>query len=427
MSDPRRRGETSGISTRPKSGHRFSKGADFMNTAGLGYSRDVNQNANPAARLARLETLLLAEPENLPLHRECVELAMRGNEYPRALGMIDARLARHPADPEALFARANALMGLRQFEDAVHVLKALEEQGVAPVSVMQNLATCNFMLGRYENVRSYGERLIAAGEKSADILQLTIAALHHLGEMDPAVKLADENAAAAASHGRLAGTCAMVFLDMGDPQKASTHAAVAVAQNPDSLDGLLVQATLAAANLDNEQAFRQFSRVLELAPQFGRAWLGLGMLATLAQDFVRARELLERATQLMPEHVGSWHALAWAHFFGGDAAGAEKHFAHALELDHNFAESHGALAAMLALKGDRAAAEREIEIAERLDKNNMSSQFARAMLLERSQGPQAGHEFIRNTVRGLASRFDGKPRAVLKELVDRKPRAAEGR
>jgi Flp pilus assembly protein TadD len=213
---------------------------------------------------------------------------------------------------------------------------------------------------------------------------------------------------------------------MSKEREAAKYAAVALTQNPDSLDGLLVQATLAGANLDTEQACSQYSRVLELAPQFGRAWLGLGMMATLAQDFVRARELLERATQLMPEHVGSWHALAWAHFFGGDAAGAEKHFAHALELDRNFAESHGAMAAMLALKGERAAAEREIELAERLDKNNMSSQFARGLLVERSHGPEAGQRFIRDTVRNLGSRFAGKPRKILMNLLDNKAANSQG-
>jgi tetratricopeptide (TPR) repeat protein len=364
--------------------------------------------------------LLRADPENLPLHRECVELAMNGGEYGRALEWLDARLARHPGDAESLFARANALIGLRQFGDAIAILKGLEEQGVAQVAVMQNLATCHFALGQYQNVRAYGERLIAAGVKSGDVLQLTIAALHHLGEMDSALKLAEESAEVAATHGRLAGTCAMVHLDMSNVQEASRLAAVALAQNPDSLDGLLVQATLAGANLDNDQAFRQYSRVLELAPHSGRAWLGLGMLATLAQDFVRARELLERATQLMPGHVGSWHALAWAHFFGGDVGDAEKHFAHALELDRNFAESHGAMAAMLAIKGDRAAAEREIEIAERLDRKNMTSQFARAMLLGK-QDPDAARKFIRDNVRLMSRQLSARPREVLDQLLSEKP------
>ena len=382
----------------------------------------MSQSGSSVDRLSRLMPLLQAEPDNLPLHRECVELAMRGGEFPRALEFIDARLARHPTEAESLFARANALIGLQRFEDAIVILKTLEAQGVAPVAVMQNLVTCHFALRQFDHVRAYGERLIAAGEKSGDLLQLTIAALHHLGEMEAAVRLADEHADIAVTHGRLAGTCAMVYLDTNDAAKAAKCAAVALAQNPDSVDGLLVQATLAASELENEWAFGQYSRVLEIAPQAGRAWLGLGMLATLAQDFGRASELLARATQLMPQHVGSWHALGWARMFGGDLAGAEQHFAHALELDRNFAESHGAMAAMLAFKGDRAAAEREIEIADRLDRKNMSSQFARAVLLGQGN-PEAGREFIRDNVRLLSRQLSARPRAVLDQLLSRKPRS----
>jgi len=382
----------------------------------------MNLMSNVTPRLDRLAPLLSSEPDNLPLHRECVELAMRGGEFPRALEFIDARLARHPGDAESLFARANALIGMRRFEDAIGILKVLEEQGVAPAAVMQNLATCYFGLQRYESARACGDRLIAAGEKSGDVLQLTLTSMHHLGDFDAAVKLADENAAVAETHGRFAGACALLFLDNDDSAKARKFTAIALSKNPDSIDGLLVQATLAASDLESEQAFGQFSRVVQLAPQNGRAWLGLGMLATLAQDFPRACEFLGRATGQMPQHIGSWHALAWAHLFGGDFAGAEKHFAHALELDRNFAESHGAMAAMLAMKGEREAAEREIEIAERLDRKNMSSQFARALLLERTGGPEVTRQFIRDAVRQMARRLPAKPSAVLNDLASRKPR-----
>jgi len=374
-------------------------------------------NQPHAARLERLVPMLRSEPDNLPLHRECVELAMSGREYPRALELIEARLARHPAEPESLFARANALMGLRRFEEAIAVLKALEEQGVAREAVLQNLATCHYALQNYANARAYGEQSIAAGNRSGDVLQLTISSLHYLGDLEPALKLADENAEVAAKHGRLAGACALLYLDNSEAAKAARCAAVALSQNPDSIDGLLVQATLAASELQNEQAFAQYSRVTQLAPTSGRAWLGLGMLSTLAQDFGQAREHLGRAVEFMPGHIGSWHALAWAHLFSGDPAGAEKHFAHALELDRNFAESHGAMAAMLAMRGDREGAERELEIAERLDRKNASAQFARAMLTANAQGPEAGKAYILDAVRLLSRQLPANARAVLQNLA----------
>jgi tetratricopeptide (TPR) repeat protein len=381
----------------------------------------IQSTAN-SDRLDRLIPLLRAEPDNLPLHRECVELAMKGRALDRALELLDARLARHPGEAETLFARTNVLISLGRHEEAITVLKSLEDQGVAPQAVMQNLATCHFALGQHATARTYLDRLLAAGDTSPAVLFLAISTLHHLGEMEEAVKLAHQHTAVAETNGALAGACALLYLDNSDLANSAKFSTIVLAQNPDSIDGLTVRGTLASNELEAGEATRCYARVIELMPNNGRAWLGLGLLATLAQDFVTAREQIARATELMPQHVGSWHALGWAHLFGGDTAGAEKHFAHALELDRNFAESHGAMAAMLAFRGDREGAEREIEIADRLDRKGMSSQFARAVLLERVAGGQASRKFIHERVLALSTRMSGRASAVIKDLVERAPK-----
>jgi len=378
----------------------------------------MNQDiAAGASRLEKLAPLLKFDPDNLPLHRECVELAMQGGEYARALDLVDARLIRHPVEGESLYRRSNALIGLGRHAEAIEILKQLEDQGVALESVWQNLATSHLALEQFENARAYAEKALAVGKPSANLLLVAMTSLHHLGEMQEAVKLADEQAAVAEGNGRLAGAWALMYHDAEQNTKAAKFADIALAKDPDNISGLLVKATLAAAELDTEAATRQYSRVLALAPEVGRAWLGLGLLTMLSGDFSKAQEQLSRATQLMPQHLGSWHSLAWAHFVAQDIAGAEKYFAHALELDRTFGESHGAMAAMLAIKGDIAAAEREIEVAERLDRRGNSAQFARAMLVARSQGPEASRQFIRGAVRMLATQVKGKPRDVLLSLT----------
>lgn len=377
----------------------------------------MNQVANAPGRLERLVPLLKADPDNLPLHRECIALAMQGGEYARALEIVDARLTRHPTEAESLYARSNALIGLRRHEDALEILGRLEQQGVASIPMLQNMATCHYVLERFENCRSCTDRLIAAGDKSASTLHLAISSLHHLGEVDGAGRLADENAEVVESHGMLAGASALLYQDLDQPQKAARLARIALTQNPDSVDGLTVQATYAAAEMEIEQAERQFSRVVEIAPRSGRAWLGLGMVATLAQDFGAAKQRLSRATMLMPAHLGSWHALGWAHLFSGDVAGAENKFVHALDLDRNFGESHGAMAAMYAIRGDRAAAEREIEVAERLDRTGLSAHFARAILAGHASGAEAARKHILESVRAISARFGGRAGAVMNDVA----------
>ena len=97
---------------------------------------------------------------------------------------------------------------------------------------------------------------------------------------------------------------------------------------------------------------------MELAPEIGRAWVGLGTLALLERDLPRAQTLLARGAEFMPGHVGSWHVLAWAYLLGGDLEKAAQILEKSVQMDRNFAEAHGGLAAVAALRGDRTAAER---------------------------------------------------------------------
>jgi Tfp pilus assembly protein PilF len=387
-------------------------------TAALGYPQAMSQPANPAARLERLEPLLRVEPDNLPLHRECVQLAMEGRAYERALQLVEARLSRHPAEAEAQFARSNALIGLQRFDDALQILKALEAQGVTATGVLANLALCHFALGNFANTRAYAEQLLAAGEVNADTVRLAVSSLHFLGEMDAAVALADQHAALGEQNGGLAGVFAMAYLDSNDAPKAAKFATVALQHNPDSIDGLIVSATLAASEMEVEKATQQYARAVQLAPRNGRGWLGLGLMAFQHMEFPAAREFLQRGLETLPDHVGSWLALGWSHLVTGEVDAAEKYFNHALELDRNFAESHGAVAAIYAMRGDRAAAERHIEIAERLDRTGLSVHYAHAVLKDKDGGNDAGRRHILETMRRAAPRFGGKAAEILKSLTD---------
>jgi tetratricopeptide (TPR) repeat protein len=382
----------------------------------LGYAAAMNHTADPAARLERLEPFLRSDPDNLPLHRECVDLAMQGRAFERALELVDARLSRHPAESEAQFARSNALIGLKRYDEALGILKALEAQGVTAAGVLSNLTLCHFALRNYANSRAYAEQLLAAGQVHPDTVRMAVSSLHHLGEMDAAVALADQHAALGEQHGALAGVFAMAYLDANDAAQAAKYAAIALRHNPDSIDGLVVSATLAASQLEAEKATRQYARVVELAPRNGRGWLGLGLMAFQYMDFPRAREFLQRGLADLPDHVGSWLALGWSHLVTGEVDPAEKYFQHALELDRNFAECHGAIAAIHALRGERATAERHIEIAERLDRTGLSVHYAHAVLKGIDGGKDVARQYILDTMRRSAPRM-GKAGEVLEKIA----------
>jgi tetratricopeptide (TPR) repeat protein len=178
-----------------------------------------------------------------------------------------------------------------------------------------------------------------------------------------------------------ASACALLFLDLNRIPEAHDWAQKALALDPASVGALTVQGTLASARGELDEAAGCYERVLERAPELGRAWIGLGSVALLRQDLPQALEKMQRGIELMPKHVGSWQLLGWTHLLSGDPANAEKAFEQALELNDKFAETHGSLAAIAALRGDTAEANRLIAHAQQLDPACLSVHFAKAVLL----------------------------------------------
>ncbi len=326
--------------------------------------------------------------------------------------MASSALTVAPGDPQALFQRASALIGLQRYKEAVECLERLAAKGLVEPAIAINRALCHYMLGEFDAVRTQLDPLLAAGAVSADILRLGVSSRHHLGDVAAAMALADAHTDAA-SDGGVAGVYALAYLDGGRAADAARFASLALAANADSIDGLTVRGTLALANMDTTEAEELFRRVLALAPDTGRAWIGQGTVALLAEDLPRARDCLERGVKAMPSHVGSWHVLGWTHLVAGDLAAAERIFRHALTLDRNFGETHGALASVHALCGRVSDARAEIALAERLDRNGLAARFASAALEAQSGNRAGANALLRKTIAGLAPRLGARAARIL--------------
>jgi tetratricopeptide (TPR) repeat protein len=359
-----------------------------------------------AQKLSQLQGLLRADPGNQRLARECIDLALQTGEYAAALSELDAVLAVSPADLRSRFDRATALIGQRQYAAAVEALRGIVRDKPDLTAAWINLGLCHYCLNEYGEARTALDAAYQAGDRSADLLRLLVSTYHHLGLINEAVALADANTQFPSPNAALAGVYALAYLDANQPSKAARWMGKALSANPDSIDGLTVQATLNAARMLTAHAKEQFERVLELAPNNGRAWIGLGAIALLSRDLPRARELLTRGVELMPRHVGSWHVLAWVNLLSGDLDAAQRIFEQSLELDRNFAETHGGLASVAALRGETAAAERGIKVALGLNSGCLSAQFARSALMARGGDAAGAAQLIKGKLRGLAPNDD---------------------
>jgi tetratricopeptide (TPR) repeat protein len=368
------------------------------------------------AEIIKLRGLLASDPNNAPLLQRCAQLALELRHYDDALVAASAALKAAPGNPDAMFCRASALIGLKHYKEAAQCLTVLQNHGLTDPGISINRALCHYLLSEFAEALAQLEPLIAAGHTSADILRLAVSSRHHLGDIDAAIALADAHPGAAAD-GAVAGVYALAYLDAGRASESARYGAAALAKNPDSIDGLTVVGTLALANMQTAPAESTFRRVLELQSGNGRAWIALGTIALLAQDLPKAQSLLERGVEAMPAHVGSWHMLGWTHLVAGDLDSAERIFRHALVLERNFAETHGALASVHALRDQVAAARAEIEIAERLDRSGLAARLAAAVLAARSGNRSDATKLVRTTIAGLIPRVGVRAGRILAAAV----------
>lgn len=353
-------------------------------------------------KLGQLQKLLLADPDNQRLARECVDLALACGDYDFVLQRTRDVLSDSPQDLTASFDRATALIGKGDYVSAISVLRQITALHPELLAARINLGLCHYLLAQFAEARPPLEAAYRAGERSADLLRLLIQTYHHMGLLNEAITVAKENPQTAAADPALAGAYGLAYLDANQPQSAAKWAMRALAADSNSIDGLTVQATLDVTRMHVAHARERFERVLQLSPENGRAWVGLGTLALLERDLPQARELLRRGVELMPTHVGSWLVLAWVHLFSNELDSAEQALRTAARLDRNFSEVQGGLAAVAALRGDVPEAQRGIEVALRLDPKCLSAQYARSVLLSRAGDPEGGHELIRKTVSDLS-------------------------
>lgn len=355
-------------------------------------------------RLKRLAGMLQQDTGNTSLRQHFFDQAMRAGQSELVVQIADSLLGPTPSDPWLLFQKANGLIGLRRYGDALTVLEHVRSLGVIDAGIDSNLGLCHFCLHEFDRALPPLQRCYVAGMRDAGVLRLLIVTLHHLSMMDEAIKIASENEAAAKSDPALAGAFALLYLDSNDAAKATRWAKVAMDLNPKSLDGRITQATLLTAKLETAKARAMLEDLIKDAPQLGRAWIGLGTLDLLAQDLNSAKQRLTRGLELMPSHVGSWHVLGWAQLLSGDLVAAEATFQRAMEIDRNFAETHGALASIAAMRGENVKARHLIEVALRLDPQCLSARFAESVLSKNAGSPDQAQKILSATVAEIAGR-----------------------
>ena len=340
------------------------------------------------SRLERYSGFLAQDPDNAGLANEVAGTHLRLGHFAEAREVLKASLTRHPLDPALLSTLASVAMASGTPLEAIDILQGLIQSGHDHPVNRYNLAYALLYARRFAEARDV--LLPVVDNPQVPEAPLLLArCLHHLGELDEAIRRLTDFAAHHPQHGEAQGVLALLHLDAMHSEQARAAAELAIKANPDDLPAQVTLGTLALETQDDKASTEYFEHALKRHPQSGRAWSGLALATMLKLDLPKAIEQLKTAVQHMPGHIGTWHSLAWCQLLTDDLEGAKQSFEQSMEIDRSFGESHGGLAVVAVLQGRLDDAEQSIKRALRLDSNSFAGRFAQSLILNKTDPAKA--------------------------------------
>ena len=343
-------------------------------------------------QLERSEGYLAADPDNNELLARVIDLSLAAGDHERAARHARAALLRYPDDAFFLARMGAAHLAGQQWQQAADVFEGLVARH-GDRNLAYNLAYAYVWLGRHADAHAVMAPHAAAPELTPAMVTLLVRVLHHMGEGDRAIALAEVHMAHCAGDAVFLAAASLVYFDAGRLERAGQLSVAALAlgeqagQGKLPLEALVTAGSLALAHTDSDTAVAHFEQALARNPAEGRSWSGLGTASLLRRDLPGAQQQLERAVQYMPGHIGSWHLLAWSRLLAGQLDGARAAFQTALDLDRNFGDSHGGMAVVQAMQGQREQAEASVERALGLDRDSLSARYAQMVLSGQTEDP----------------------------------------
>ncbi len=348
-------------------------------------------------QLERSEGYLASDPDNTELLARVIDLSLAAGDGARAVRHAQAALQRYPDDAFFLARLGSAYLARKEWAEAAAVFERVLAQH-ADLNLAYNLAYAYLWQGRHADAYAAMTPYLEAAELVPAMVTLLVRALHHMGEIDRAIALAEAHMARCEGDASFLAAASLACFDAGKLEQAGQLSAAALALAPAQaqgqgqqalpLEALVTAGSLALARVDSDVAVAQFQQALKINPAEGRSWSGLGTASLLKRDLPGAQQQLERAVKYMPSHIGSWHLLGWSRLLAGQLDSARAAFQTALDLDRNFGDSHGGLAVVQAMQGQREQAEAGVTRALGLDGDSLSARYAQMVLAGETADPE---------------------------------------
>lgn len=338
---------------------------------------------SPEKRAALLESYLGRDPTNATLRGELVDLLIQMGQLEVARQHATQALDQQPEDSLSRYRLAVIDHRSGRHDAAREALTTLIKSGVDAPGVRYELGRVQAAQGDFSACADTLAPLsltVLPEQLAADITLLRVRSLHHVGELQSAIEIAEQFLQLVPNAPALTSALATLYLDAGRLDDADLL--YRAAGRNQLLDGeMLAVGGFVELNAANIAVAREnFEQSAAKAPGSGRAFLGLGLVHAAAGRSADSKEALAKAISCMPSHLGSRHALAWMQLLDKEFDAAEQTFDEALAIDRNFGDTYGGLAILAALRGDRTTAEEHIRTGRRLDKASLNVGFAVTLL-----------------------------------------------
>jgi len=265
--------------------------------------------------------------------------------------------------------------------------------------------------GHWKRARAILEPRVAANPRDAQAACLLSQVRLAFGDLDGALKLAQQAVALEDGSSKYHFQLARVYGEMAD--RASIFAAgglakkfkgeldVSLARDPKNLDALeaLMEYSFQAPGLmggDKGKAYATAEKLVQLNPV--RGYLAQAELAKEAKDFAKVEKSFLKAVQANPKNYEAQAALAgfYAQPSHRNTEWAAKHAREAVQLDPSRAKGYSILANALALEHRRAELEAVLSTSERDVRDDLAPYFEAAnALLESGVELKRGETYLR--------------------------------
>ena len=241
-----------------------------------------------------------------------IEMHLSRNEFAQADVLAKEILEKNPLDPTAKLARALALIGVREYDDARTELSQLKQRNLRMNEVAYHLARLDFITGRYEQAEEGFRNLLSRYPDSSQALRGLVEVHLRKGNREKAFSVAEEAVATSPDNIGFRMYLVNLAMTLEDFDRAEQELGVILEREPDNGLANNRMGEVQIARGRNESAEPYFRKAMSADPPVSSAHFHVGTMLAKKGDFVRARSYFERSLEIQSRSSAALNNLAFS-------------------------------------------------------------------------------------------------------------------